>query len=104
MDSSTLITLKAEVENILRRDRLFGSLHRIETGEQDELILSWDNAVLRPKTRAHPGPYLSFMEEVADCLADYGYCLEADEEASERERNNYLLIVPEDDTLESDEY
>lgn len=97
MDTSTLITLKTEVERVLKQDRLFGSLHRIETTENDELILIWDNATLRPKSRAHPGPYLSFMEEVADCLSDFGYCLAADEEASEKERNNYLLIVAEDD-------
>jgi hypothetical protein len=97
MDSSTLITLMAEVERVLQHDRLFGSLHRLETTENDELILSWDNAALRPKSKAHPGPYLRFMEDVADCLADFGYCLAADEEASENQRNNYLLIVADDD-------
>jgi hypothetical protein len=98
MDSSTLLTLMAEVERILKHDRLFGPLHRIETTENDELILSWDNAALRPKSKAHPGPYLRFTEDVSDCLADFGYCLAADEEANENERNNYLLIVAEDDT------
>ncbi len=97
MDSSTLITLMAEVERVLKHDRLFGSLHRIETTENDELILSWDNAALRPKSKAHPGPYLRFMEDLADCLADFGYCLAADDDASENERNNYLLIVADDE-------
>jgi hypothetical protein len=93
MDSSTLITLKAEVERFLKSDRLFGALHRLETTGDGELILTWDNNALRPKSKAHPGPYLSFMEAISDCLEDFGYCLAADEEASENTRNNYLLIV-----------
>ncbi|MDQ3231885.1 MAG: hypothetical protein M3Q07_08710 [Pseudobdellovibrionaceae bacterium] len=97
MDSSTLINLRAEVERVLKNDKLFGSLHRIESNDNDELLLVWDNAALRPKSKAHPGPYLNFMEEISDCLADFGFCLAADEEASEKERNNYLLIVADDD-------
>jgi len=97
MDSSTLITLKAEVERVLKSDRLFGALHRIETTGDGDLLLSWDNNALRPKSKAHPGPYLAFMESISDCLEDFGYCLAADEEANESARNNYLLIVAEDD-------
>lgn len=97
MDSSTLITVKAEVERVLKNDKLFGALHRMETTGDGELILTWDNNALRPKSKAHPGPYLSFMEAISDCLEDFGYCLAADDEASENARNNYLLIVADND-------
>lgn len=86
-----------EVERILKQDPKFGPLHRLETNEHDELLLVWDNSALRAKSKSQPGPYLSFMENLSDCLAEFGYCLAADDDADENQRNNYLLIVPEDD-------
>lgn len=86
-----------EIEQVLKRDPKFGPLHRIETNEHDELLLVWDNAALRAKSKSQPGPYLAFMEGLSDCLADFGYCLAADDEANESQKNNFLLIVPEDD-------
>lgn len=103
MDTSTLIALKSEVEKVFKRDTRFGSLHRLEENEHNELLLVWDNAALRPKSKANPGPYLAFMEELSDCLADFGYCLAADEEANENAHNNYLLIVAEDEADFEDE-
>ncbi len=97
MDSHTLDEMKKEVEKILRRDNRFGSLHRLEMAEDEMLVLAWDDNALRQKAKAQQGAYLAFMEEISDCLEEFGYCLAAEEGANEKERNNYLLIVPEDD-------
>ncbi|MFY7930917.1 MAG: hypothetical protein ACOVS5_18770 [Oligoflexus sp.] len=65
------------------------------------MILAWD-AEMRQKAKSMPSAYLQFIETVADCLSDYGFCLEADEEAQEPHAANYLLITPEDES-EDDE-
>ena len=97
IDQRSLADMKIELESILRQDNRFGGIHRLEIAEDGELLLKWDNAVLRQKKKANPGPYLAFMENIADCLSDYGYCLMADEAADETHKNNYLLILAEDE-------
>lgn len=90
------VAMRKELEEILRRDKKFGPLHQIVMAEDDTLVLTWTDQ-LRPKSKSSPGPYLEFMESISDCLLNYGYCLVADEGASETEKNNYLLILPEDE-------
>ena len=89
--------MKEDIERILKKNTKFGPLHRLTTSEDGELLLSWENAVLRPKARANNPAYVTFMEEIADVLLDFGYCLEADVDATETERNDYFLIVPDTD-------
>ncbi len=99
---SNLVAMKNDLEDILRRDKKFGPLHSISSAEDDNLVLTWTEQ-LRPKSKSSPGPYLEFMEAISDCLLNYGYCLVADDGASETERNNYLLILPEDEFDSEDE-
>ena len=94
--------MKLEIESILKRDRKFGPLHQLAVADDDTLMLTWNND-LRVKAKAAPAPYLEFMEELSDCLSNFGYCLEADDGASETERNNYFLIIPENDSDFDDE-
>lgn len=96
-NSDALDSMKNDIEGLLKRDNRFGPLHRLATLDDGELILQWDNAVLKPKAKANPGPYLAFMEQISDCVSDYGYCLSAEDDSTEQQRNNYLLIVPDDD-------
>lgn len=96
-DQRPPLDMKFELESILQQDNRFGGLHRLEIAEDGELVLKWDNAVLRQKKKSNPGPYLAFMEKIADCLADFGYCLTAEEGANEQNLNNYLLILPDDE-------
>jgi hypothetical protein len=93
-DLDAMIT---EVERILRQNQKFGPLHRVESSDEGDIRLVWDNAALRSKSKAAPGPYLAFMEEIADCLSEFGYCLAADDESNEHQKNNFLHIVPDDD-------
>ncbi len=94
--------MKMELESILKRDRKFGPLHQLTTSADDTLMLTW-TPELRSKAKAAPTPYIEFMEEISDCLSNFGYCLEADEGASETERNNYFLIIPETEADFDDE-
>ena len=101
-DLPSLARIQLEVEKILKTNKMFGSMHRVEPGENDSLVLIWDDATLRAKSKANPGPYLEFMENIADALAEYGYALVAEEDANEKVRNNYLLIMA-DEGLDDDE-
>lgn len=95
-EDANILAMKKDLEEILRRDKKFGPLHQLVNAEDDTLVLSWSDQ-LRPKSKSSPGPYLAFMETISDCLLNYGYCLVADDGASETEKNNYLLILPEDE-------
>ncbi len=97
LDQGNRETMKKEIERILKRDTRFGPLHHLELSADDELMLVWDNATLRQRSKAQQGPYLAFMEEISDCLLEFGYCLAAEDGANEQEKNNYLLILPEND-------
>ncbi len=94
--------MKQEIEKILKRNQKFGPLHRLALSENEELMLTWTNSELRPKVRANQPAYVSFMEELTDCLLEFGYCLSADDDATETEKNDYFFIVP-DDGSEGDE-
>ena len=96
-DFESIERMKEEVERILKKNKSFGPLHQLKLSEDEGLILTWENEILRPKARAHQPAYVAFMEEIADCLMDFGYCLEADVDATETEKNNYFLILPEHD-------
>ena len=96
-DFGTMESMKQELEQILKRNSKFGSLHYLKNTDDDELILTCDNEVLRPRAKGNQAAYISFMEEISDCLMEFGYCLTADEDATEHERNNYLFIVPDDE-------
>ena len=88
--------MKQDIEKILKKNKLFGPLHQIALSPDEDLMFRWSNPELRPKARAHQAAYVSFMEEIADCLLDYGYCLEADVDATEAERNDFMWIVPDE--------
>jgi hypothetical protein len=101
LDDSTWQEMQRELEKLLGKDKKFGPLHRLEVVDDEQLILAWDPQ-LRAKAKSLPSAYMQFMETIADCLAEYGFCLEADDDASETNPLDYLLIVPEDD-FEDDE-
>ncbi len=89
--------LQKRLETIMAKDARFGPLHRLHWDTPEQCILQWDDAQLRGKVRSHQAQYLHFMEAIADCLEEYGLCLEAEEDADDKIKNNYLLIVPEID-------
>lgn len=102
-DFAHVETMKHEIEKILKKNQKFGALHRLALSPDEVLMLTWTNSELRPKVRANQPAYVSFMEELSDCLMEFGYCLTADDDATETEKNDFLYIVPEDESEEDSE-
>ena len=95
--SSKFEDMLEELEQIFREDIKFGPHFAVQDEPDLGWIIVWDDATVRPKAKSQSSSYIAFMEDVSDCLEAHGYSLEADADADEVKRNNYLLIVGDDE-------